>query len=73
MHTCRNKGLINPEECNANACKALVARLVVQEPMALGLLTSRAYLDYIGELSKIMYVFIFSKCLIFIMSYIRND
>lgn len=54
MHSCCNKSLINPEECNANACKALVARLVVQEPTALTLLTSRAYMDYMEELSKII-------------------
>ena len=51
MQTCRNKNLINPEECNANACKALVARLVVQEPTALTLLTSRFYLEFMEELS----------------------
>ncbi|CAK5062819.1 unnamed protein product [Meloidogyne enterolobii] len=54
MQTCRNKNLINPEECNANACKALVARLVVQEPTALTLLTSRFYLEFMEELSRIM-------------------
>lgn len=54
MQTCRNKNLINPEECNANACKALVARLVVQEPTALTLLTSRFYLEFMEELSRII-------------------